>query len=223
MQIPQHDPAKAEAKAEANDNGPIQTGHHVHARGARWRVVDVRTYDDCRIVTLSGLAPPQLGVERRVITPFDILDSAERIQRPRLVGVTPWRRACRALLASDCPPRSLRAARSARIDLMPHQLEPALAIVRGLGSRVLLADEVGLGKTIQAGLVTSELRARGAIERALILTPAGLREQWVEEWSARFDIDASCVDAPTVRRLASQLPIGVNPWSTLSTAVASLD
>ena len=53
-------------------------------------------------------------------------------------------------------------AATAAIDLLPHQLEPALAIVRGHGTRLLLADEVGLGKTIQAGLIVAELLARGA-------------------------------------------------------------
>ena len=94
---------------------------------------------------------------------------------------------------------------------MPHQLEPALAVVRGLGSRVLLADDVGLGKTIQAGLVASELLARGSIERVLVLTPAGLREQWSQELSERFAIDAPSVDGRILRRIAATLPIGLNP------------
>ena len=48
------------------------------------------------------------------------------------------------------------------MDLLPHQLEPALAVVRGRGSRMLIADEVGLGKTVQAALIVAELKARGA-------------------------------------------------------------
>ena len=134
-----------------------------------------------------------------------------------------WRRACRALIADHTPPGALRSGRRARIDLLPHQLEPALAIVRGLGSRLLLADDVGLGKTIQAGLVLSELRARAAIERALILTPAGLREQWAGELADRFAVAAAIVDAPEMRRRVAALPVGVNPWSTLDVAIASFD
>jgi SNF2 family DNA or RNA helicase len=117
----------------------------------------------------------------------------------------------------------LRAARSANIDLLPHQLEPALAILRGLGTRILLADEVGLGKTIQAGLIASELLARGAIERVLVLTPPGLRDQWIEELADRFAIVAFGADGHALRRLAATLPIGVNPWHTLTVAVASVD
>ena len=89
--------------------------------------------------------------------------------------------------------------------------------------RLLLADDVGLGKTIQAGLVVAELRARGAADRVLILTPAGLREQWARELSERFAIDANAVDGRVLRRRTTMLPVGVNPWSTLAVAIASVD
>jgi SNF2 family DNA or RNA helicase len=107
--------------------------------------------------------------------------------------------------------------------MLPFQLEPALAVLRGLGTRLLLADEVGLGKTIQAGLIASELRARGAVDRILVLAPAGLREQWSHELNERFGLDTPSVDARSLRRLAAELPIGINPWSTLAGAIASVD
>ena len=109
------------------------------------------------------------------------------------------------------------------MDLLPHQLEPAMALVRGLGSRLLLADAVGLGKTIQAALVVAELLARGAAERVLILTPAGLRDQWASELAERFDLRATVVDFRAVRRDVATLPVGVNPWSTSPMAIASID
>src|SRR2546430_13406913 len=136
-----------------------------------------------------------------------------RRTRARFVRNVLWRRACRASVAAEVPPGALRTAAAARIDLLPHQLEPALAVVRGAGSRLLLADGVGLGKTIQAGLVVSELLARGSIERVLVLAPAGLRDQWAQELGERFSIDAARVDAQMLRRLAVALPIGIKSWS----------
>ena len=195
----------------------------MRVRGARWRILDVRAYEDCQVVTLSGVAPPYAGVQRRVLTPFETIEPIEGRSRPRIVSRRRWSRACRALLSTNVPPGALRSAVGARIELMPHQLEPALAVLRGLGSRLLLADDVGLGKTIQAGLVASELLARGAIDRILILTPAGLREQWSQELAARFSIDAPSVDARVLRRMATMLPVGVNPWSTAAVAIASID
>src|SRR5258706_12604268 len=201
----------------------MQISQHVRVRGARWRVLDVRAYDDCQLVTLAGLTPPFVGVTARGLPPFDQIDLVDRRARPRVVRPERWRRACRGLLAENRPPGALQSALYARIDLLPHQLEPALAIVRGMGSRVLLADEVGLGKTIQAGLVCAELLARGAIDRVLVVAPAGLREQWAHELAKRFSIAAANVDAPALRRLAATLPVGLNPWSTQSIAVASID
>jgi superfamily II DNA or RNA helicase len=207
----------------------MQIPHALHAgdlvvvRRRRWRVVAVRSYDDCEAVTLCGVGRPDAGIERRVLAPFDTIEPIARTRAARHVGAARWRRACRALIASDTPPGGLRAAATARIDLFAYQLEPAMAVVRGMGARLLLADEVGLGKTIQAGLVWSELHARAVVERALVLAPAGLRDQWVQELADRFSIAATGVDGPMLRRLATTLPIGVNPWSTLAAAVASID
>lgn len=206
-----------------NEGPTVRPGDLVLVRRARWRVVQVCAYEACQVVTLCGLAPPQQGLERRFVLPLDRVEPIVRPSGLRRVRAVTWRRACRALISADGPPGSLQAARAAHIDLLPHQLEPAMAILRGLGTRLLLADEVGLGKTIQAGLVASELLTRGVIERVLVLTPPGLREQWLQELADRFAIDARGVDGPFLRHLAVTLPIGVNPWRTLTTAVASID
>ena len=195
----------------------------MRVRCQRWRVVGVRAFDACGLVTLSGLDAENLGVERRYLTPFDAIEPAELPRGLQVSRMQTWSRACRALLAARQPPAGLRTPRRARIDLLPHQLEPAMAIVRGLGSRVLLADEVGLGKTIQAALVVAELRARDAADRVLVLTPAGLRDQWQEELAERFGLAAAVVDAPAVRARGAALPVGVNPWATTPIAIASLD
>ena len=202
---------------------PARPGDLVSVRRSRWRVVSVRAHDGCHVVSLRGVAPPFAGVERRVVTPFDVLEPTELSARARVVTPRMWRRACRALIASDAPAGSLSAAKHASIDLLPFQLEPALAVVRGAAVRILLADEVGLGKTIQAALVASELFARGAIDRLLVVAPAGLRDQWIDELTRRFHFDATRMDARTLRAIGAALPIGVNPWASARTAVASID
>jgi len=203
--------------------GDLRAGAIVRVRRGRWRILDVRPYGHCRLVTLAGLSPPNEFATRRFVAPFDRLESIAARRGSRIVGARAWRRACRALLAAASPAGGLRAAARARIDLLPHQLEPALAMVRGRASRALLADDVGLGKTIQAGLVISELIARRAVDRVLILTPAGLRDQWRSELQLRFGIDATVVDARTVSRLAAALPHDVNPWTTIPVAIASIE
>jgi superfamily II DNA or RNA helicase len=198
-------------------------GALVRVRRLRWRVTALRAYDDCQVLTLQGVGPTNHGLAREVIAPFDRIDPVERPMRLSIVARRTWRRACRSLIANCTPPGALRAARDARIDLLPYQLEPALAVLRGLGSRLLLADEVGLGKTIQAGLLLSELLTRGVAERALILTPAGLRDQWAGELSSRFALDVTVADARELRRRVATLGVGVNPWATMPLAIASID
>ena len=204
-------------------SNPPKPGQLVTARAARWRVVDVRDHDDCRLLKLTGASAPNVDLERTLLTPFDDVDVVDVARRTKFARPRLWRRVCRQFIADAAPPGGLRAIVSANVDLMPHQLEPALAVVRGLGSRVLIADEVGLGKTIQAAIVIAELRARAAADRVLVLTPAGLREQWAGELAAKFNLPASIVDAPGLRRAIAMLPLGVNPWSIDPIAIASID
>jgi superfamily II DNA or RNA helicase len=201
----------------------LRVGSHVIVRGERWRVVDVRLHEKCALVALAGIGPSNGDVERVVIAPFDVVQPLARTAVPRMASIRQWRRACRHYIATHGSSHALHTARRARIDLLPHQLEPALAVVGGFGSRVLIADEVGLGKTIQAGLVIAELRARGAADRVLVLTPAGLREQWALELLERFGIEAAVVDMRGARLRAAELPVGTNPWTTFPIAVTSID
>ena len=75
------------------------------------------------------------------------------------------------------------------VERFPHQLRAALRVIRDLGGRALLADEVGLGKTIEAGIILKEYLLRGQIRTALVLTPASLCEQWAEELKDKFELD----------------------------------
>ena len=77
----------------------------------------------------------------------------------------------------------------------PHQLQAASTALRAMHGRAILADEVGLGKTIEAGLVLSELHLRRLARRVLILTPAGLVEQWHEELDRKFGLPVVLQDS----------------------------
>src|SRR5258708_3601862 len=124
----------------------IPQGSVVNVRRAQWRVVDVRAFERCRLLTLAGLGPAHPGVAQRVLEPFDVVERVERRSRLARMSRRAWLRALRAAIVAETPPSGLQCARLARMDVLPYQLEPALAIVNGLASRVLLADDVGLGK-----------------------------------------------------------------------------
>jgi ERCC4-related helicase len=105
---------------------------------------------------------------------------------------------------------------NARTEILPHQIFAAHRVVSSPKRRFLLADEVGLGKTIEAGMVWQALAQRGQARRTLILTPAGLTLQWQEEmqdkFGAYFEIFKRDFQA-------------VNPriWDLKATAIASID
>lgn len=87
-------------------------------------------------------------------------------------------------------------------DFYPHQYKPLLTLLESPADGLLIADEVGLGKTIEAGIIWTELRAREDMRRLLIVCPAMLREKWRDELRLRFGIEAVIIDA---RTLADQL------------------
>ncbi len=198
-------------------------GDIVRVRGALWRLRDVTAYADCRALNLDQLDAGAAGVRRVLLFPFDRPEVVPRTSGWRLVSKRRWSRHLLRLLRGTGPGDSLTALAAAGIDLLPYQVEPALAILHGLASRVLLADEVGLGKTIQAALVLAEGIARGRIHHALIVTPAGLRDQWSAELRTRFGVESTVVDAQWLRQSTQQWPPTVNPWTIPAVVITSLD
>ncbi|MEV5693054.1 SNF2-related protein [Micromonospora globbae] len=87
----------------------------------------------------------------------------------------------------------LLAIDAAHIEHMPHQEAAARTVLTRMGGRGILADEVGLGKTVEAGLVLKELMLRGLAQRILIICPAPLRDQWRDELRDKFDEDFAVV------------------------------
>ena len=93
---------------------------------------------------------------------------------------------------------------------LPHQIDVAHRVLRDLGGRAILADEVGLGKTIEASIIYKELAIRGLARRALILTPASLVGQWQGELEEKF---FELFDTPT----------DPDDWSRVTKAIVSHD
>jgi superfamily II DNA or RNA helicase len=196
-------------------------GTLVDVRGARWRIVETIEHQDCSSCRLAGASASNTGSRRTLLLPFDRPRPVVCRTRLRRVGRRRWLAGFRALLAATCRADSLRGAAEAGIDLLEYQLEPAIACARG-ATRILLADEVGLGKTIQAGLILADLRARDESVRALILCPAGLSAQWLHELRDRFGLAADLLDRAAVRRLRVS-SAGAGPWEQVPIAVTSVD
>lgn len=86
-------------------------------------------------------------------------------------------------------------------DFHAYQFKPVLKLLQSASSGILIADEVGLGKTIEAGLIWTELRARFDLQRLLVVCPAMLREKWAAELARRFGVKAEILSAAELLRL----------------------
>ena len=181
------------------------------------------TFSDCAVLSLSALDNVCEPHTCRLLLPFDRPAKLTGGVRVHVMPPRVWLRCLRENMLGLRAFGQLRAGAAAAMDVLSFQLEPALALVTGRASRFLLADEVGLGKTIQAGLMLAELQQRGWCEHALILTPAGLRRQWADELQRRFHIRTAVVDAPALSALTTALPLDVNPWTVEPVAIASID
>lgn len=113
---------------------------------------------------------------------------------------------------------------------LPHQIHALSRAISGDRVRYLLADEVGLGKTIEAGLVMRELKLRGLVRRILVVSPKGIATQWVAEMQTHFNEQFQLVlgdDIGTLQRLAPQFGKGSDhrnsAWSTFDQVIVSLD
>ena len=131
----------------------------------------------------GGEAVPQPAQQPRPFTRFH-----ERLMAEELTGKV-----------ADGQARVMRAVAEAKVDLNPHQLEAAVFAMESLSrGGCMLADEVGLGKTIEAGIVLAQLATEGK-QRLLVLAPATLRAQWQVELKEKFDLDSIVVDGRTIR------------------------
>jgi SNF2 family DNA or RNA helicase len=102
------------------------------------------------------------------------------------------------------------------MELLEHQVRTARTVLQRFHGKAMLCDEVGLGKTIEAGLIFAELRMRGLIRSALVLVPPSLIEQWQGEMRRKFSLDLISHDDPRFRER------GAAAWNEFDLVIASL-
>ena len=111
----------------------------------------------------------------------------------------------------------------AAVQVEDYQLYPVLKSIMMPRVALLLADDVGLGKTIQAGLILSELLRRRRIRKVLILSPAALQTQWQEEMQEKFHIEFTIIDRSETTRIYKDLGMDTNPWKAKQRIITSMD
>lgn len=197
-------------------------GTVVSARNRLWRV----DQQEGKVLTATPLDGSQ-NRTRRFYLPVEPVERGE-LERPNqsVVGTIQAQdlllRAHRlSMLHGTAPLLSLQRS---RVIPKNYQLVPvAMALEMQQRVRMLIADDVGLGKTIEAGLIITELMARQQASRVLIVVPASLREQWKEALTYFFHLPARIISTRHRRTMERELPAGVSPWEQFPVLITSID
>ncbi|BDD75527.1 MULTISPECIES: DEAD/DEAH box helicase [Streptomyces violaceoruber group] len=186
--------------------------------GTRIEVVGVSEFvRDQEAVFFSGLDRIELLDPRETAL---VMDDSPNYRRSRLFLEAVLRRT--ALPQSE---RRLALADSFLMDPLPYQRRPAELALSGanLRPRLLIADVVGLGKTLEIGLTLAELIRRGRGERILVVTPQHVLEQFQHELWTRFAIPLVRLDSVGIERIQREIPAGRNPFTSFKRVIVSID
>ncbi|MCG8094852.1 MAG: DISARM system SNF2-like helicase DrmD [Candidatus Thiodiazotropha endolucinida] len=109
------------------------------------------------------------------------------------------------------------------VQMEEYQLAPVIRATNMPRVRLLLADDVGLGKTIEAGLVTQELIHSHRASRALVICPAHLKLKWVDEMAEKFGLEFKIIDRDSVLKMRKEYGPSINPWASFPRLITSID
>lgn len=209
----------------------FSAGMTVHCRGERFQVISSEMLlhqidGSAWKLQLRGLDGDLRGQVISVIHPIDHVeaDGSRELDLSSIGRMARFRLLHQAYLLEMAPPGDvLVSAVRTRVNFEPYQYVPALRALSLPRPRLLLADDVGLGKTIEAGILLRELTVRRRANRVLIVCPAGIQKQWRDELRNRFGFHFSILDSEGVREKRRALDFDANPWSSESRVIASVD
>jgi superfamily II DNA or RNA helicase len=192
----------------------VKAGDWLHSRSLNARVLVVRT--DQAFGTTSVSAWDPAGQRLHVLPGADLVEGVESDRQDIVIAAAAAGRIVDALATG-----TLIAPTQSIVEPLPHQLRALSRCVSADPVRMLLADEVGLGKTIEAGLVITELLLRGAARRVLVVAPAGLVPQWHAELAMRFGETFVAMSSAEVGALAGRRED--NFWAAYDRLIVPLD
>jgi superfamily II DNA or RNA helicase len=203
---------------------PFEPGALVHARGRDWVVQPDSTHDFLVLRPIGGRSEETTGVYLP-LEGHDVRSATFDLPGPDDLGdarsASLLRDAARLTARATTGP--FRSFGRIAVSPRPYQLVPLLMALKLEPVRLLIADDVGIGKTIEAALVARELLDRGEVERLAVLCPPHLAEQWQSELRERFHLDAELVLPSTVRRLERGLRPGESLFERHPITIVSLD
>lgn len=208
----------------------VAPGARVIIRDAEWLVRKVsRTSTGGQALSVIGISElvkdkeaiflDEIDKKIEVLDPLDtqlVVDDSSAYQKSILYMES---------LLRQTPPtdENLYMGHQAAMDLVSYQLDPAIQALQQSRQRILIADAVGLGKTLACGILVSELIRRGRGKRILVLAVKSMLTQFQKEMWSRFTIPLVRLDSIGIQRVRSRIPTNHNPFYYYDKAIISID
>ncbi|MBL8151132.1 MAG: helicase, partial [Blastocatellia bacterium] len=182
------------------------------------------------VVTLSSIEDDALGEEIEIV--WEIEPGAvayEKLKLPDVSGfddpkqLEAFLNAVRWGAISLADVRALQSPFRSGIEIEEYQLDPVVRALQMPRVNLLIADDVGLGKTIEAGLVVQELTLRQRARKILIVCPSSLQVQWQQQMRDKFGLEFRIIDSAKMKELRRSRGLHVNPWKHFPRLITSID
>jgi len=221
---------------------PPEQGQLVQVRSRRWVVNGVKPSGlptpamrlpiagPQHLLTLASVEDDGLGEELQLV--WEVEPGAkviEKVALPEATGLDQPEKldafldAVRWGAASTADHKNIQAPFRSGIEIEDYQLDPVVRAIQMPRVNLLIADDVGLGKTIEAGMVALELIIRHRARKILVVCPSALQIQWRDQMRDKFGLDFRIVDSELMRDLRRRRGIHVNPWSHFPRLITSID
>lgn len=215
---------------------PPEPGQLVIARGRRFVATGTKPSQlggssvTQNLVTLSSVEDDSLGEELQIVWELEL--GAKSIESEALPEPTSldepsqlqaFLDSVRWGIVSNSDQRTFHAPFRSGIEIEDYQLDPLVRAVQMPRVNLLIADAVGLGKTIESGLIVQELLFRNRVRTVLIVCPSSLQIQWREEMRDKFGLEFRIVDSALVKELRRTRGVHSNPWSHFPRLITSYD
>lgn len=219
-----------------------EQGQLVDLRHRRYVVTDVEksalatnlrvqpTQDPLTLVTLSSVEDDALGEELKVVWELELGPKVyvnAALPQPRgyddPARLNAFLDAVRWGVISSADVQALQSPFRSGIEIEDYQLDPVVRALSMPRVNLLIADDVGLGKTIETGLVVQELILRHRARTVLVVCPASLQVQWQEQMRDKFGLEFRIVDSERMKDLRRQRGLHVNPWTHFPRLITSMD
>ena len=223
-----HFPATDETRIYAVTQAPLtrialNKGEQLHHQaGWQGEVLDIQEMNGLLFYLVKNAQGKEIIVNEKELSPIISFSQAkDRLFSSQIDRSEHFALRYQTLLHQQAQFQSpLRGLRGNRAGLIPHQLHIAQEVGNRINPRVLLADEVGLGKTIEAGMILQNQLFAEKVQRVLIIVPETLQHQWLVEMLRRFNLHFSLFDEERCEDFAEQ---AINPFSTESLIICALD